>query len=106
MAEQKYVLVRMEDYEDIVKIGSEGTMALLERVYGQLTGDSFISKGDHWDIDPKRALEAAWKLYDILSINSILAHSGYPEPYDDYVITDSELDLLIKVLNDRDEGEE
>lgn len=104
MAEQTYVLVKLEDYEEIIKIADERTLCLLRRLYGQLTGNCFIDKNDHWDIDPKGALEAAEELYDRLnSVGNVLYESGYPEPYTDLKYTKTEIELLNELLNENED---
>lgn len=96
MAEQKYVKVRLEDYERIVNISYREPRRLLEGLYCQLTGGSFIDKNHHCDIDRKEALKTAEELWELLG--DIEKYFDKP-PYDEDVYTKSEIDLLHETLN-------
>lgn len=106
MAEQKYVMVELGDWEAIRAKIDESTQVLLERVYGHLTGDSFIDENDHWEIDPKQALEAAMELRDRLHViecamDRSTDYTG--KPYSELVYTETERNLLHKVLNEMED---
>lgn len=101
MAEKKYVMVELDDYEKLVDLCTDREpVLLLRRLYGLLTGNCFIDKNDHWDIDPKWALETAEELYGILgTFENIFCRP----PYDEYIYTESERNLLHEVLREREE---
>lgn len=100
MVERKYVMVKLEVYEELVEIGKREPSNLLRRLYGQLTGNCFIDKNEHWDIDHKRALEAAEELWGLLgTIENLFIHP----PYDEDVYTKSERKLLDEILVERED---
>lgn len=106
MAEQKYVMMKVEDLERVLALADESSIVLLERVYGHLTGASFLDEKDHWEIDPEEAFKVAMELYERLCtlervrVNTT-AYNG--EPYDELVYTESELNLLNEVLDERED---
>jgi hypothetical protein len=98
MAEQKYVLMKVEDLEPVLALADESSIVLLDRVYGHLTGASFLDEKDYWEIDPEEALKVAMELYERLCrlerVVRVNTCDYTDEPYYQFVYTESKIRLL------------